>query len=576
MAVSRGLTRRSVLGLGGGAACTLYARALAGPGQPEISVADCGALPNGSDATPGVRQAIARLPKQGGAILKFPPGTYHFAKRDDFAFILDGVGGLTIHGSGAKLVFEGGTHPFLIKNCTSPSVRGLSVDWGRPPFSQGDIIAVAAGARSADVRIDPEFPVDGSETVQAISTYDRSTRLMTVKGLDAYNVVDKVALIGTQVLRLSFTRPLPLKPGDTVVLRHQVHAANVFFITDCADVRLEDVTIHAGPGMALLGVNCRNATIERMTIVPPPGSNRLMTTCADGIHLSACSGVVEIRDCSMEGMGDDGVNVHGNYLRIVRRIDAKTAVVAQPGDIPFRPVELPPRGDHFVFVARQTLGPLAEDELANVDPGANAVMHFADDIPASVGAGDLLFDRDNNPKLTVANCRFWGNRARGVLAHRDALIERCQFAHQFEEAVLMLESTAGTEGPGADHTIVRNNEILDSDRARYPSGAIRLGALIQEPGYPARPSPAMVNHDDLIADNHIVTPGSNAIQVEATDGLTIQGNRIEKPAGAAIVLSNVRNTVVANNVCAPAAPVRIDVESDGEVMLHGNTGLTRF
>ena len=524
----------------------------------------------------GFRQAIARLPKRGGAILTFPPGTYHVTKRDDFAFILDGIGDLTVNGSGAKLVFDGKTHPFFIKNCTSPLVRGLSIDWGRPPFSQGDIIAVAADARSADVRIDPEFPVDGAETVQAIATYDRNTRLMAVKGLDAYNVVAKVSLVGRQLLRLSFTRPLPLKPGDTVVLRHQVHAANVFFITDCADVRLEDVTIHAGPGMALLGVNCRNATIERMTIVPPPGSNRLMTTCADGIHLSACSGVVEIRDCSMEGMGDDGVNVHGNYLHVVRRIDAKTAVVAQPGDIPFRPVELPPCGDHFVFVAGRTLGPLGDDQLSGVDPGANAVMHFADDIPASVGAGDLLFDRDNNPKLTVANCRFWGNRARGVLAHRNALIEHCQFAHQFEEAVLMLESTAGTEGPGSDHTIVRNNEILDSDRACYPSGAIRLGALIQEPGQPARPSPAMVNHDDLIADNHIVMPRSNAIQVEATDGLTIQDNRIEKPASAAIVLSNVRNTIVANNVCAPAAPVRIDVGSDAEVMLRGNTGLTRL
>lgn len=86
----------------------------------------------------------------------------------------------------------------------------------------------------------------------------------------------------------------------------------------------------------------------------------------------------------------------------------------------------------------------------------------------------------------------------------------------------------------------------------------------------------MVNHDDLIADNHIVMPRSNAIQVEATDGLTIQDNRIEKPASAAIVLSNVRNTIVANNVCAPAAPVRIDVGSDAEVMLRGNTGLTRL
>jgi hypothetical protein len=567
------LTRRSLLRLGGGALCANATRAIAAPGPTQISVADYGALPNGSDATSGVRRAIARLPRQGGAVLTFPPGVYRFAEGSDFAFVLDGVQDLTIEGPAAKLVFNGKTRPFFIQNCASTLVHGLSIDWGRPPFSQGDVIAVAADARSADVRIDSEFPVDGSEIVQAIATYDRGARLMAIKGLDAYNVVANVSLVGTQVLRLNLTRPLPLKAGDTVVLRHQVHAANVFFLYNCTDVRMQDIAIHAAPGMAFLGENCRNAQFERITIAPPAGTNRLMTTSADGIHLSGCSGTVEIRDCSMESMGDDGVNVHGNYLRVVKRVDARTAIVAQPGDMPFRSAELPLRGDHVVFTSSQTLGPIGEDDLSGADPGTNAVLHFTSDIPESVGTGDLLFDRDNNPKLTVANCRFWGNRARGVLVHRSAVIENCQFAHQFEEAILMLESTAGTEGPGADHTAVRNNEILDSDRAGYPSGAIRLGALIQEPGKPAHPSPAMVNHDVLIAGNHIVQPRSNAIQAEATDGLTIENNRIEKPAGAAVVLSNVRHAVVANNVCAPGASLRVDASSEGEVSLRDNTGL---
>lgn len=226
-----------------------------------------------------------------------------------------------------------------------------------------------------------------------------------------------------------------------------------------------------------------------------------------------------------------------------------------------------------MFASSKTLGPLGEDDLAAADLGNNATLHFAGDIPETVGAGDLLFDRDNSPKLTVANCRFWGNRARGVLAHRSTVIESCQFAHQFEEAILMLESTAGTEGPGADHTAVRNNEIIDSDRAGYQSGAIRLGALIQTPGKPGHPSPAMVNHDVRIAGNHIVRPRGNAILADATDGLTIEDNRIEEPAGAAVVLSNVRHAVVANNVCAPAAPLLIDAASEPEISLRGNSGL---
>jgi hypothetical protein len=187
----------------------------------------------------------------------------------------------------------------------------------------------------------------------------------------------------------------------------------------------------------------------------------------------------------------------------------------------------------------------------------------------------LLSDPDNGAKLTVVNCRFSSNRARGVLAHSNALIERCQFAHQFEEAILLVETTAAMEGPATDHTMVRNNEIVDSERAGYPSGAIRLGALIQPPGQRGDPTPAIVNHDVQIVGNHIVQPGSNAIQADATEGLTIENNRVEKAAGAAVFLSNVRKAVVAGNVCIPPAALRIEGMPDDEVNLRGNSGLVR-
>jgi hypothetical protein len=139
------------------------------------------------------------------------------------AIDLRGFDGLRIEATGARLVFRGFTQALAVTECCAPGLFGCTIDWERPPFSQGEIVTVSANGRTATVRVDPEFPVDGSEAVSALATYDRESRLMARHGLDAYDVVRSIALVGAQVLRLDFKRSLPLRPGDTVVLRHAVY-----------------------------------------------------------------------------------------------------------------------------------------------------------------------------------------------------------------------------------------------------------------------------------------------------------------------------------------------------------------
>jgi hypothetical protein len=122
------------------------------------SVVDFGADPTGQkDATAAVQKAMATLGKRN-ARLVFPAGKYSFAASDAVLMDFRGYEGLEIFGNGAELSFAGATQPLRLTDCKDLEVHDITVDWTRPPFSQGIIRAV--GDRSVTVAVDAAYPVD--------------------------------------------------------------------------------------------------------------------------------------------------------------------------------------------------------------------------------------------------------------------------------------------------------------------------------------------------------------------------------------------------------------------------------
>lgn len=569
------LRRRRLLAvLGASLAGTDPARAQTtpNPAAPRFSLADFGGTPGMADAAPALAAALARLPPRGGAVLTIPPGTWRFARTQGAVASINGIENLTIEGAGARLLFNGVAKPFVFTGCQAPTVRGLTIDWQRPPFSQGEVVAV--GQATADIQIDPAFPVDGSEVVRALGTYERVTGLTARAGLDAYDVVKDVALIGAQRLRLGFTRPLPLRPGDTVVLRHALYSANALAFAGCSGVRVEDVTIHSAPGMGVYADHCSGASVQRLRIALPDGV-RLMTTTADGVHFNACSGTIMVEDCTMSRMGDDCVNVHGKYFKIVQRLDARTAVVAVRADRLAGPQHATPAGDRVEFAAAATLEMQGRTVVTSSQPGADGLttLQFDRDLPPDVQAGDFVFDAETRSQASVLRCRFPGNRARGVLAHSDATVAGCSFAGQSAEAVLLLPDVHFMEGPAAEGVRIDGNTMAGVQRLGGRSGAIRVGVGTSGPTGATRPHP--VNRDISVTNNHIVDVDGPAVLVRSSAGVRIAGNRIERVGVTAIVLDGVQDVRVTGNVCTPAGLVAVGPLDQTGVVMAGNVGLNR-
>ena len=109
-----------------------------------------------------------------------------------------------------------------------------------------------------------------------------------------------------------------------MVLRHALYGCNALTFSRCTDVVIQDITIRTAPGMAVYADHCSSATVRGLQVQAPHASSRLLTTTADALHFDSCTGRIVISDCTLSGMGDDGVNVHGRYQRIAGRPDAKT------------------------------------------------------------------------------------------------------------------------------------------------------------------------------------------------------------------------------------------------------------
>ncbi len=544
--------------------CVL-ALALAGLGrfgladQAVISAADLGAIPDdGQDDSAALAAAFAKCRGSAGARLVLAKGQYdlRFGDRRGPTLLARDCRDLTIDGQNATLMFSGVCSALTFRNVRGLTVKDLAIDWARPPFSVGAV--VATGERSFDIQIEPEFPVAGGEPVGAFMQYDPQTRRPAARGLDVYEQVESTELLRPQVLRVKLKKAVAVKPGMLLVLRHQVYSHNAIDLGECDDVRIEDVTVHTTPGMGVHGSFLGALTIRRFNVVPRPRSRRVMSATADGMHFNCCYGPIVIEDCTFEGMGDDALNVHGIFMEVTQRAGERTVLATCRNNW----ILAPRPGDAIEFTDPATVLPYATGRVAEVTadrPAGNMRIEFADPLPERLKVGDAMGDAAWAPKLRVGGCTVRHNRARGFLVQtRDAVIENNRF-EGCTGAGIHVTADFGywRESIGTRNVAVRGNTFVGCNRGpAMAEAAVNVFAHVKDWRHAPQPG---VHREVVIENNTIRDTDNSAVFIGATDGFVVRGNRIEQSCRAptrgggrdAIHLLNSRNGRIEGNVIPP-------------------------
>jgi hypothetical protein len=529
------------------------------------SVGDFGADPTGQkDATAAVQKAIASLAKRN-ARLVFPAGKYTFAASDSILMDFRGYEGLEIFGNGAELSFAGATQPLRLTGCKDLEVHDIIVDWTRPPFSQGVIRAV--GDRSVTVAVDPAYPVDGSEHVQALLGFDSKGKTPVATGVTVYDA-GGTQLHGSQMLEVALRAPAPFKAGDTIILLHPPSAAAALRLDGCEQILLETVVFHTAPGAAVVLSGCRDITLDTLRVIPHPGNGRLLSSCGEGVEIVDSTGTVTVQHALIHGSAGAGMRVQQSYWRLSQTTDPQAAVLASTDGKAVPEWLLPPQGTYMQLSEAGSLKLLGEIAVtrAKAVPGGMQLT-FDETLSPAVGKGTLFcLSASNQAQLKMDDCKFLGGPYTGLVTQSRVRVGNSSFSGYAGPAILLAPDLEHMRGP-----VVENIHITDSSftRCNLAPGDERGAITVDtQPELRQATTPtARVNEGITVQRNTFRDLGGPAIYCAGATWLDVESNRFNncdtrRPAGAeprAVVLRNLdQSTITANDASAPAKIVMID------------------
>ena len=431
----------------------------------------------------------------------------------------DGVGGrpqLLIDYEGA------GCAGIVVTNAANVVIKSVIIDAYRLPFSVGVVISANASVVRFEIEDDAEaegrvgtsvwdvarYPwLNTIKVAQAVVAGARATRQLPAVGLSSNNgatpytsSVDASGRVVTLVFEGALAQRGYLARGTRIFLKHYdnmqswgVHAADAR-----GSLRIENVTLLSVAGMGFRAdfSTCTYALLDS-SIEIKRGTLRPMSITADGTHWMHHTGPITMRNVSVQGQGDDGFNIHGNFIMVVRRIDARTVEYIDEfgsGWIHAAPSRM--LGDPVAFYSRRTLQRLPDSaRVGHATSGttvgsgnsiewANAsVVRFARDLPSNLKRFDMFLSLKRVASLVMEGCFFGNSNSRGVvLSAINATVRRTTFANLSNDGLTLIEGgcgcTAGdyTEGPFSKNVLIENN-TFDSTSFVHDDNALHINNI---------------------------------------------------------------------------------------------------
>ena len=248
------------------------------------------------------------------------------------------------------------------------------------------------------------------------------------------------------------------------------------FLAHNVNTRLENIQIHYAEGMGLLAQLCENITLDHFSVcLRGENDTRYFTTQADATHFSGCKGKIISCNGLYEGMMDDAINVHGTYLKIVKRINDTTVVgrYMHPQTWGF---EWGRQGDQVQFVRSATMDLIGkENRITSIRPydkneiqGAHEfiiTLTHAIDTTIHEKTGFGIENLTWTPQVIFSGNTIRNNRARGALfsTPQDVLVENNLFDHTSGTAILLCGDCNGWYETGACRNVtIQNNRFINA------------------------------------------------------------------------------------------------------------------
>lgn len=528
------------------------------------------------NASPVLQKALAKIKaeyKEGEkVILRFPEGRYEFhekgaAVREYYisnhdqtnpkkvGIALEDMKNLTLDGQGSEFVFHGRMLPVSLLRSENCLLKNFSIDFENPHIAQVKIVEndpqdgiVFEPAPWVDYRIakDSIFEAYGEGWTMRHSwgiAFDGDTKHLVYNTSDIGCPTKGASEVAPRRIHAPGWKDARLVPGTVVAMRGWGRPTPGIFLSHDVNTTIENVKVHYAEGMGLLAQLCENITLEKFGVcLKGDADPRYFTTQADATHFSGCKGKIVSCNGLYEGMMDDAINVHGTYLKVVKRVDDRTLVGRYMHGQSWG-FEWGCPGDEVQFIRSNTMELVGkQNKIISIRPydkeqteGAREfLITFQEPVDQVINeqSGFGIENLTWTPEVLFSGNVIRNNRARGSLfsTPRKTIVENNLFDHTSGAAILLCGDCNGWFETGAcRHVIIRKNRFVNAltNLFQFTNAVISIYPEIpdlkgQQQYFHGGPGGGIV-----IEDNEFETFDAPILYAKSVDGLVFRNNTIK-------------------------------------------------
>ena len=528
------------------------------------------------NASPVLQKALAKIKaeyKEGEkVILRFPEGRYEYhekgaAVREYYisnhdqtnpkkvGIALEDMKNLTLDGQGSEFVFHGRMLPVSLLRSENCLLKNFSIDFENPHIAQVKIVEndpqdgiVFEPAPWVDYRIakDSIFEAYGEGWTMRHSwgiAFDGDTKHLVYNTSDIGCPTKGASEVAPRRIHAPGWKDARLVPGTVVAMRGWGRPTPGIFLSHDVNTTIENVKVHYAEGMGLLAQLCENITLEKFGVcLKGDADPRYFTTQADATHFSGCKGKIVSCNGLYEGMTEDAINVHGTYLKVVKRGDDRTLVGRYMHGQSWG-FEWGCPGDEVQFIRSNTMELVGrQNKIISIRPYDNEqtegarefLITFQEPVDQVINeqSGFGIEHLTWTPEVLFSGNVIRNNRARGSLfsTPRKTIVENNLFDHTSGAAILLCGDCNGWFETGAcRHVIIRKNRFVNAltNLFQFTNAVISIYPEIpdlkgQQQYFHGGPEGGIV-----IEDNEFETFDAPILYAKSVDGLVFRNNTIK-------------------------------------------------
>jgi len=514
-------------------------------------------------------QDLVRKSKKGTKILiKFKKGRYDFhpenaIKKEYFisnhdqvnpktvGIALENINDICIDGQGSDFIFHGRMLPISLIENENLTLKNIHIDFHQPQICQVKILENDIEGGSITFETAPWVTYTIKDSVfyntgkdwqlrpTAGIVFDDKTKRIVYNTSDIGVGTGKVVELSKGIIKSLNWKNSKLKPGMIVAMRTWERPNPGILLHKGKNINLSNITVHYSEGMGLLAQLSEDIHLDGFNVsLRGKKDPRYFTAQADATHFSSCKGLIVSKNGLYENMMDDAINIHGTYLKVMKKIDDKTLVArymhGQAYGFDWGYV-----GDSVQFVQSTTMELIGQsNSISSIevvrenprDPIREFIIVFSKSLPSIIDSASIDIGIENftwTPKVEFVHNIVRNNRARGALfsTPQKTVVTNNLFDHTSGTAILLCGDCNGWYETGSTRDIlIKDNVFINAltNQFQFTNAVISI-----YPEIPDLKNQKKYFHSGIKIQNNIFkTFDKPLLYAKSVDGIVFSNNKI--------------------------------------------------